>query len=150
MVCRHGLLRGGGRERGKTDEILSGCWKAKADCTFFVFSKPALLSKRKNKNMKNGLCLQGQVILNLIPSLLFFARQHSSASLIQELVGAFYSVLGSTKPLTLILPKPLKLPTLKKRDFQKLTVPSSFWLELAKGLKNQAGKQRVNNKCNNK
>lgn len=37
----------------KTDEVLSGF---------------APLSERKNKNMKNGLCLQGQVILNLFLS----------------------------------------------------------------------------------
>lgn len=40
-----------GGKPGKTDEVLSGF---------------APLSERKNKNVKNSLCLQGQVILSLL------------------------------------------------------------------------------------
>lgn len=58
---------------------------------------------------------------------IFFATPHSSASFFQELVGAFYSVLGSIKPLTLMLNHFLKMPLLKKRNLQKLEPAASVW-----------------------
>lgn len=75
---------------------------------------------------------------NLFPSPIFFATLHSRASFIQEL-GAFYSVLGSIRPLTLILNCFLKMPLLKKKNLQKFI--QQLLSGTGKGLKNLTRKQ---------